>query len=59
VNNRWINVRDIGKPIIYTDNYYSIVTKDHNIYINGIIFRDFIELERDIDIELLDKLYSS
>jgi len=59
VDNRWINVRDIGEPIKYTDNYYSIVTVDHNIDIDGLLFRDFIELGANKDIELLDKLYNS
>jgi hypothetical protein len=58
VNNKWINVRDIGEPVIYTDNYYTIVTKDHNIYIDDMVFRDFIELDNHKDIELLDNLYS-
>jgi hypothetical protein len=57
-NNRWINVRDIGKPVEYLDNYYSIVTVDHNIYIEEMIFRDFIELATNNDIELLDNLYN-
>ena len=56
--NRWINVRDIGEPVEYNDNYYNIVTSDHNIYIGNLIFRDFIELGTDKGIEVLDKLYS-
>lgn len=59
VDNEWINVRDIGIPVVYTDNYYTIVTLDHNITINGMVFRDFIELENIEDLELLDNLYSS
>lgn len=57
-NDGWINVRDIGTRVIYKDNYYSIVTIDHNIYIDDMIFRDFIELEKEEDLILLDNLYN-
>lgn len=58
-NNRWINVREIGTRVIYNDIYYTIVTIDHNIYINDMIFRDFIELEEQEHLFLLDNLYNS
>jgi hypothetical protein len=59
VNNKWVNVRDIGMPVVYNDNYYTIVTLDHTIIIDGLIFRDFIELDSIEHLELLDNLYSS
>jgi hypothetical protein len=57
-NNRWINVRDIGKEVEYSDNYYHIVTGDHTISIGEMVFRDFIEVGNVKDLEIVDALYS-
>ena len=59
IDNKWMNVRDIGSPINYTGIYYTIVAKEHNIFIDGMIFRDFIELDTPKELELLDKLYNT
>lgn len=59
IDNKWMNVRDVGSPVNYVGFYYTIVTKEHNIFIDGMIFRDFIELDTPKDLELLDNLYNT
>jgi hypothetical protein len=59
IGNKWMNVRDIGSPVNYTDTYYTIVVDEHNIFIDDMVFRDFIELDTPEELKLLDNLYNT